>query len=82
MSLKKQEEFLTKALSRPIICPHCEKTHNVMELYKNYDPSWEVGKTTEAHENNLKCPNTGKGLVHKIGLFAGDEWFEPKVESL
>jgi predicted RNA-binding Zn-ribbon protein involved in translation (DUF1610 family) len=69
MSIKTQDAFMDKRHSQPVICPACYQTHTINELKKKSDSY-----------PNFKCPKTGKEIIHQVGLWGGDQWFDLKEE--
>ena len=66
MSLKQQDEFLTKIYSQPVKCPSCGNEHSYVEARGS--SNWAVD--TPAH-----CPNTGAVLIVGLALLGGEYFF-------
>ena len=70
--LEKQDAYLTSLHSRPLFCPHCHGMHSYIEARGGND--W--GKI----DGDVKCPVTGKALIHQVPLI-GDNFFSVPVND-
>jgi hypothetical protein len=75
MSLESQKKFLTEQYSIPLFCPACRGKHSVLEIEPDYLD------TTGNKFKPLFCPATKEEIIHKIGLFAGEQWFSLKEKE-
>lgn len=72
MSLKKQDEFLTKFYSQPVKCPSCGKEHSYVEAR---------GSSNWAIDAKALCPNTGQSLIVQVPVLGGEYFFSLPVET-
>lgn len=70
MSLKQQDEFLTKFYSQPVKCPSCGKDHSYVEARGS--SNWGI-------EAKAICPNTGALLTVQVPVMGGEYFFSLPV---
>lgn len=66
MSIKTQDDFLTRIYSQPVKCPSCGKEHSYVEARGS--DNWAIDVTAY-------CPNTGAVLIVQVPIMGGEYFF-------
>ena len=71
-ALERQDAYLTSIHSQPLFCPHCHGMHSYIEARGGND--WSIVN------EDVKCPVTGKTLIHQVPLI-GENFFSVPVDN-